>query len=119
MASIEVRERPNGTSYRVVWRQGKQKRSKTWATLDRAELWKGLIEQLDGDAAQAKQHLARTASQSPTVAAVADPGGQGTFGHGDSQHLRLVDLSAGTRGRPELEVRGSHEGRDAAGGGAQ
>lgn len=72
MASIELRESPNGTSYRVVWRQGDKKRSKTWTSRDRAELWKGLIEQLDGGAARAKQHLARTVLQSPTVAEVAD-----------------------------------------------
>src|SRR5690625_3628456 len=73
MASIETRTGPKGTSHRVVWydRNG-EKRSKTWATLDRAELWKGLIESVHGDEAAAARHLARQASQAMTLTKVAE-----------------------------------------------
>src|SRR5699024_9441922 len=73
MASIETRTGPRGTSYRTVWYDPDgRKRSKTWATLDRAELWKNLIESVRGDEGQAVQHLARQASQAMTVEKVAD-----------------------------------------------
>lgn len=73
MASIETRAGKNGTAYRVVWYDTEgRKRSKTWQTLDRAELWKGLIESVHGDEAQAAQHLARQASQAMTLTKVAD-----------------------------------------------
>lgn len=72
MASIEVRTRPSGTSYRVVWRQDDTKRSKTWPTQGQADLWKELIEQSNGDAVRAKARLATSVSSAPTVAKVSD-----------------------------------------------
>jgi len=73
MASIETRTGPKGTSHRVVWYDPDgRKRSKTWQTLDRAELWKNLIESVHGDEAQAAQHLARQASQAMPLTKVAE-----------------------------------------------
>lgn len=73
MASIEPRPGKTRTSYRVIWYdQHGEKRSKTWATLDRAELWKGLIESVHGDEQAAAQHLARQASQAMTLTKVAE-----------------------------------------------
>lgn len=73
MASIEPRRGKTKTSYRVIWYdQNGEKRSKTWQTLDRAELWKNLIESVHGDETQAVQHLARQASQAMTLGKVAE-----------------------------------------------
>src|SRR5690625_2843741 len=73
MASIEERPGPRRTSYRVIWRdRDGRKKSKTWHTLERAQLWKGLIESVQGDEAEAARHLARQASQAMTVAEVSD-----------------------------------------------
>ena len=73
MASIETRTGPKGTSHRVIWRDPDgRKRSKTWRDRDRAELWKGLIESVNGDDAAAARHLARQASAAMTVDKVAE-----------------------------------------------
>ena len=73
MASIEKRKNTKGTSYRVVWYdQNGKKRSKTWADESRAELWKNLIESVNGDETQAAEALARQASQAMTVTKVAE-----------------------------------------------
>lgn len=72
MASIETRTGPKGTRWKVVWYAGGRKRSKTWHTEARAELWKALIESVNGDEARAAQHLARQASQAMTLTAVAE-----------------------------------------------
>lgn len=72
MASIETRKNPKGISYKVVWYdQNGRKKSKTWPNRDRAELWKALIESVNGDENAAAQHLARQASTAPTVREVA------------------------------------------------
>src|SRR5690606_22900364 len=72
VASIETRAGPKGTRWKVVWYAAGRKRSKTWHTEARAELWKALIESVNGDEARAAQHLARQASQAMTLQAVAD-----------------------------------------------
>lgn len=73
MASIEVRQRPKGTTFRVVWRTPEGiKKSKTWPTMEKANLWKSLIEEVGGDSARAAEALARQSSQAMTVSAVSD-----------------------------------------------
>lgn len=60
MASIEVRQRPKGTTFCVVWRTPEGiKKSKTWPTMEKADLWKSLIEEVGGDSARAAETLAR------------------------------------------------------------
>lgn len=73
MASIEKRQNTRGISYRVVWYDpdGK-KRSKTWPDKPRAELWKNLIEEVNGDETRAAQVLARQASTAMTIDAVSE-----------------------------------------------
>lgn len=72
MASIEERRGTTGITYRVVWRDPDgHKQSKRWADRDRAELWKALIESVNGDESAAAQHLARKASTAMTVEKVA------------------------------------------------
>lgn len=73
MASIEARKTNTGTSYKVVWYdpQGK-KRSKTWGDESRAELWKNLIEAVNGDADAAARALARQASEAMTIEKVSE-----------------------------------------------
>lgn len=72
MASIETRENHKGTSYRVVWYDpAGKKRSKTWPSRDRADLWKNLIETVNGDTTEALNALARQASTKLTVDKVA------------------------------------------------
>lgn len=73
MASIEVRQRPKGTTYRVVWRApGGIRKSKTWPTMEKAHLWKSLIEEADGDSTRAAEALARRSSQAMSVDSVSD-----------------------------------------------
>src|SRR5690554_4648800 len=73
MASIETRQRATRITHKVVWYDPDgRKRSKTWATRERAELWKSLIESVHGDEQAAARHLARQASQALTVAKVAE-----------------------------------------------
>jgi len=73
MASIERRTGPRGTSYKVIWYDEEgRKRSKTWADETKAQMWRQLIESVRGDEARAVQHLARQASQAPTVDKVAE-----------------------------------------------
>ena len=73
MASIETRTGPRGTSYKVIWYDPDgRKRSKTWADRDRAELWQGLIESVNGDEVRAAQHLARQGSTALSVDKVAE-----------------------------------------------
>ncbi|WP_163540855.1 tyrosine-type recombinase/integrase [Occultella kanbiaonis] len=72
MASIETRTGPRGTSYKVVWYDDAgRKKSKTWHNQTQADAWRRLIESVRGDEARAIQHLARQASQAPTVEKVA------------------------------------------------
>lgn len=73
MASIEARTGQKKTSFRVIWRDTDgQKQSKTWPTKERAELWKALIESVNGDESKAAEHLARQASQAMTLNAASD-----------------------------------------------
>ena len=73
MASIETRTGPRGTSYKVIWYSPDgSRRSKSWRDLDRAKLWKGLIESVRGDEEAAAQHLARQASAAMTVTKVSE-----------------------------------------------
>ncbi len=73
MASIEVRERPRGTTYRVVWRTPEGiKKSKTWPTREKADLWKSLIEEVGGDSKRAAEALARQSSRAKTVNQVSE-----------------------------------------------
>lgn len=78
MASIEVRTGPKGTSYKVVWyepipRKPKEKvrRSKTWPSQPEAEMWKSIIERVDGNEEAATLHLATQGSKALTVDEVA------------------------------------------------
>lgn len=72
MASIETRQTTKGTSYKVIWYDPKgRKRSKTWADENRADLWKNLIEAVNGDTTAAAQALARQASTARTINEVA------------------------------------------------
>lgn len=73
MASIEKRENNRGTSWRVIWYDPSgHKKSKTWTTEDRAELWKNLIEAVNGDADAAVRTLAAQSSEAMTVQQVAE-----------------------------------------------
>lgn len=73
MASIETRRGNTKTSYRVVWRDPDgRKKHKTWPTRERAELWKALIESVNGDMEEAARHLARQASKAMTVNEVSE-----------------------------------------------
>lgn len=73
MASIEVRKRPRGTTYRVVWRTPEGiKKSKTWPTREKAGLWKSLIEEVGGDSRRAAEALARQSSRARTVDQVSE-----------------------------------------------
>lgn len=73
MASIETRTGPRGTSYKVIWYSPDgSRRSKSWRDLDRATLWKGLIESVRGDEEAAAQHLARQASAAMTLEKVSE-----------------------------------------------
>ena len=68
MASIETRKNSKGISFKVIWYDAHgKKKSKTWADRGRAEIWKNLIEAVDGDAQAAAQALARQASTARTV----------------------------------------------------
>ena len=72
MASIEARKTTKGTSYKVIWYDSHgKKRSKTWGDKTRAELWKNLIEAVNGDTEAAVQALARQSSTAKTVDQVA------------------------------------------------
>lgn len=73
MAHIEERKKLNGTSYRVIWydHEGKRK-TKTWPTQERAELWQSLIEAVNGDTEEAARHLARQASKVMTINEVSE-----------------------------------------------
>lgn len=72
MASIERRPGPRGISYKVVWYVDGRKRSKTWADESKAQMWCQLIESVQGDEARAIEHLARQASEAPTVEKVSE-----------------------------------------------
>lgn len=70
MASIEKRDRPRGITWRVIWREGKDKRSSTFHTEKGAKDWKHLIESVKGDSEEADRLLAKKKSQAPTVSEV-------------------------------------------------